>query len=91
MTSEIPPESHSYSRPLRFLSPPSMTNVEFDETSNMLRLKKIRVGQVKNTSSWDIDSGVLALRDKLAEALPELTVSIVTIREVGQADLFPGM
>jgi hypothetical protein len=54
-------------------------------------VKKIRVGQVKNTSSWDVDSRVQALRDKLAEALPELTVTIVTIQAEGQADLFPGM
>jgi hypothetical protein len=91
MVAEIPSESHTYSRPLRFFSPPSIIDVDFDEKSHVLWVKKIRVGQVKNTSSWDVDSRVQALRDKLAEALPELTVTIVTIQAEGQADLFPGM
>jgi hypothetical protein len=91
MVAEIPSESRTYSRPLRFFSPPSMIQVDFDEKSHVLRVKKIRVGQVKNTSSWDVDSRVQALRDKLAEALPELTVTMVTVQAEGQADLFPGM
>jgi hypothetical protein len=40
-------------------------------------------------SGWDLDPRVQALRDKLAEALPELTVSIITIHAEGQTDLFP--
>jgi hypothetical protein len=83
--------SRRFSRPLRFFSPPSIIDVDLDEKSNLLYLKKIRVGHAKNTSSWDTDSRVQALRDKLAEALPELTVTIVTIQAEGQADLFPGM
>jgi hypothetical protein len=57
--------------------------------SNVLRLRKIAVGQTKGTSSWDIDSRVQTLRDKLAEALPELTITIITIPAEGQTDLFP--
>lgn len=83
--------SRRFSRPLRFFSPPSIIDVDLDEKSNLLYLKKIRVGQTKNTSSWDTDSKVQALRDKLAEALPGTTVTIVNIEEQGQTDLFPGM
>ncbi|MBV8277940.1 MAG: hypothetical protein JO170_22125 [Verrucomicrobia bacterium] len=87
--SALPPESHTYSRPLRFFSPPSRISVVFDQKSNVLWVKKIAVGQTKGVSSWDVDSRVQPLRDKLAEALPETTVSIVTIQAEGQADLFP--
>jgi hypothetical protein len=88
-SSEISIDRRSYSRPLRFLSPPSTIRVESDEKSNVLRVTKIRVGQTKGVSSWDIDSRVNELRDKLAEALPGLAIKIVTIRAEGQTDLFP--
>ena len=83
--------SRTFSRPLRFFSPPSIIDVDLDEKSNVLYLKKIRVGQAKSTSSWDVDSKVQALRDKLAEVLPGTTITIVTIQQEGQTDLFPGM
>ncbi|MFY9985133.1 MAG: SDR family NAD(P)-dependent oxidoreductase [Chthoniobacterales bacterium] len=86
--SEISIDRRSYSRPLRFLSPPSIIRVESDEKSNVLRVTKIRVGQTKGVSSWDIDSRVNELRDKLAEALPGLAIKIVTMRAEGQTDLF---
>jgi hypothetical protein len=82
-------ETRSYFRPLRYFSRPSSIKVAFDETSNMFRITKIRVGSTKGTSSWDIDSHVEDLRDKLAAALPGLSVTIVTIKAEGQADLFP--
>jgi hypothetical protein len=52
---------------------------------------RIRVGQTKGAgaSSWDIDPHITELRDKLAEMLPGLTLTIVAIRAEGQADLFP--
>ena len=65
--------------------------MDLDEKSNVLSFMKIRVDQVKNTSSSDVDSRVNELRGKLAEALPGTTVSIVTVQEEGQTDLFPGM
>jgi hypothetical protein len=82
-------DSRSYFRPLRFFSPPSTINVAFDEDSNAFRIKKIRVGSTKGASSWDIDSHVEDLREKLAAALPGLIVTVVTIKAEGQADLFP--
>jgi hypothetical protein len=58
--------SRRFSRPLRFFSPPSTIHVDLYEKSNVLYLKKIRVGQIKSGSSWDLDSGVNALRDKIS-------------------------
>jgi len=81
--------SRRFSRPLRFFSPPSNIDVDLDEKSNVLYLTKIMVGQAKSTSSWDVDSRVQPLRDKLAEAFPELNVTIVTTLREGRADFFP--
>jgi hypothetical protein len=39
--------SRRFSRPLRFFSSPSIIDVDLDEKSNVLYLKKIRVGRVK--------------------------------------------
>jgi hypothetical protein len=82
-------ETRSYFRPLRFFSSASTIVVQFDKKLDLFRLKKVRVGQTKGASSWDIDSHIAELRDKLAEMLPGLTLTIVTIRAEGQADLFP--
>jgi hypothetical protein len=38
MVAEIPSESHTYSRPPRFFSPPSIIDVDFDEKSHVLRV-----------------------------------------------------
>ena len=87
--SETGGESRTYARSLHFFSPASTINVEFNKTSNLFRLTKKRVGQTKGDSSWDIDSRVTELRDRLAEALPGFAIMIVTIKAEGQADLFP--
>ena len=88
-SSEIPVETRSYFHPPGFFSQPSIISVAFDEKSNVFRIKKIRLGPTKGASTWDIDSRVGDLREKLAAALPGMTVTIVTIKAEGQADLFP--
>ena len=82
-------ETRSYFRPLRFSSPAGAIVVQFDKKLDLFRVKKVRAGQTKGASSWDLDSHITEVRDKLAEMLPGLTLTIVTIRAEGQADLFP--
>jgi hypothetical protein len=82
-------ETRSSFRPLRFFSPASTIVVQFDKKLDLFRVKKVCVEQTKGASSWDLDSHIAELRDKLAEMLPGLTLTIVTIRAEGQADLFP--
>jgi hypothetical protein len=82
-------ETRSYFRPLRFFTLGRTIDVAFDGRSSVFRIKKIRVGQTKGASSWDIDPHVADLREKLAAALPGMIVTIVTIEAEGQADLVP--
>ena len=59
----------------------SAIHVEFDKTSRVFRIKKVRTWLGSNPSTVDIDSRLEGLRTLLAQALPGTTVVIVTVRE----------
>jgi hypothetical protein len=59
----------------------SEIHVEFDKTSRIFRIKKVKTWLGSNPSNVDIDSRLEGLRTLLAQALPGTTVVIVTVRE----------